>query len=195
MRRTLDRPHRGRCRAVGRAVLGLLGGEPIGPGSSGPPSREPTRSGSAAAGSTAATRSMTRKSFCRITEPAAIRALSENLRFEADPDLNCMCCGYPGIDWYRNGKRIVLASRAAWEAPALEGLEVRLDVHASNAGVARHLVQGARRSCTRTRPRCRTRRSSTTWTSTSSHGSTSCTWSFPSDARACRSRTTPLSHS
>jgi len=45
------------------------------------------------------------------SDPTEIQQLREHIEFmETRPKGYCMCCGYPGIDWYRNGERVVLSS-------------------------------------------------------------------------------------
>lgn len=54
--------------------------------------------------------------FIEITEPAKVAEFSRHIRFKRRyPSLfgsvsRCRCCGYPGIDWYRGGKRVALTS-------------------------------------------------------------------------------------
>jgi hypothetical protein len=51
------------------------------------------------------------KVLFEVTEPAEIAEVLENLHVAAErPSDGCMCCGYPGIDWYRGRKRIALTS-------------------------------------------------------------------------------------
>ena len=51
------------------------------------------------------------KALLEITDPEAIGDFNRHLAFKAhQPWTVCMCCGYPGIDWYRGGKRIALTS-------------------------------------------------------------------------------------
>lgn len=52
-----------------------------------------------------------------ITDPDAIAEFNANIKFRRSVSRSwCMCCGYPGIDWYRNGERIVLTSVQHGEA-------------------------------------------------------------------------------
>ena len=54
--------------------------------------------------------------FVEITDSHVIEEISQNLTFQRRyPSLlptvaRCSCCGYPGIDWYRDGKRVALTS-------------------------------------------------------------------------------------
>ena len=51
------------------------------------------------------------KTLLEITDPGAIVDFNRHIAFEThQPWTVCMCCGYPGIDWYRGGKRIALTS-------------------------------------------------------------------------------------
>ena len=44
-------------------------------------------------------------------QPNAAEVTEFNALFEFTEDCGgCMCCGYPGIDWYRKGKRIALTA-------------------------------------------------------------------------------------
>ena len=50
-----------------------------------------------------------------VTEPDEITAIAEHIQFEAITTTNslwesCMCCGCPGIDWYKGKKRIVFTA-------------------------------------------------------------------------------------
>lgn len=50
-----------------------------------------------------------------VTEPAEIADVASHIRFEPRTTTNscmetCLCCGGPGIDWYRGTKRIVFAA-------------------------------------------------------------------------------------
>jgi len=46
-----------------------------------------------------------------IVDPVEIAQLREKIQIANDkPSGGCLCCGYPGIDWYRNGRRIALTS-------------------------------------------------------------------------------------
>ena len=51
------------------------------------------------------------KALLEITDPEAVGDFNRHLEFKAHQPWNCcMCCGYPGIDWYRGRKRIALTS-------------------------------------------------------------------------------------
>jgi len=50
-----------------------------------------------------------------VTEPEQIADVASHIRFESRTTTNsfmetCMCCGGPGIDWYRGKKRIVFTA-------------------------------------------------------------------------------------
>ena len=50
-----------------------------------------------------------------VTQPDEIAAVAKHIQFESRTTTNslwesCMCCGSPGIDWYRGNERIVLTS-------------------------------------------------------------------------------------
>lgn len=50
-----------------------------------------------------------------VTQPEEITAVAEHIQFESRTTTNslwesCMCCGGPGIDWYRGKKRIVFTA-------------------------------------------------------------------------------------
>jgi hypothetical protein len=46
-----------------------------------------------------------------VTDEAELREVQHKLELEPGrPDSQCMCCGYPGIDWYRGGRRLALTS-------------------------------------------------------------------------------------
>lgn len=46
-----------------------------------------------------------------VTNLAEIAAFNRMIRFEGRASLvGCRCCGYPGIDWWRDGKRVALTS-------------------------------------------------------------------------------------
>ena len=46
-----------------------------------------------------------------VTNLAEIAAFNRMIRFEGRASLlRCRCCGYPGIDWWRDGKRVALTS-------------------------------------------------------------------------------------
>jgi hypothetical protein len=51
------------------------------------------------------------KILCLITDPAEIREVSENLRFQPQQSTpSCDCVGYPGLDWYRGHECIAATS-------------------------------------------------------------------------------------
>ena len=51
------------------------------------------------------------KVFVVITNAAEIAAFTAMIRFEDGPGGGqCMCCGYPGIDWWKGGERVALTS-------------------------------------------------------------------------------------
>ena len=57
-----------------------------------------------------------------ITNAAEIAAFNGSLRFYRNyPGLSCWCCGYPGIDWWSGGRRIVLSSVQHGRALRWEG--------------------------------------------------------------------------
>ncbi|MHB8866433.1 MAG: hypothetical protein ACYC6N_28945, partial [Pirellulaceae bacterium] len=59
-----------------------------------------------------------------ITDPALIAEFNVNIKFRRSVSRSsCKCCGYPGIDWYRNGKRVVLASVQHGEALRWSGFK------------------------------------------------------------------------
>ena len=45
-----------------------------------------------------------------ITNATEIAEFNALFDFKAEDYGRCMCCGYPGIDWYRKGKRIALTA-------------------------------------------------------------------------------------
>lgn len=45
-----------------------------------------------------------------ITNATEIAEFNALFDFKAEDCGECMCCGYPGIDWYRKGKRIALTA-------------------------------------------------------------------------------------
>ena len=47
-------------------------------------------------------------SLIEITNRADIAAFNEMFKF-ARREMSCKCCGYPGIDWWRDGQRIAVA--------------------------------------------------------------------------------------
>ena len=54
----------------------------------------------------------TQEVLAEITDSQGIEEISQNLTFQRRyPSIlptvaRCSCCGYPGIDWYRDGRRI-----------------------------------------------------------------------------------------
>ena len=44
-----------------------------------------------------------------ITKKAEIAAFNDMFKFSGQT-MPCMCCGYPGIDWWRDGKRVVVSA-------------------------------------------------------------------------------------
>ena len=44
-----------------------------------------------------------------ITNKAEIAAFNDMFKFSGQT-MPCMCCGYPGIDWWRDGKRVVVSA-------------------------------------------------------------------------------------
>lgn len=49
------------------------------------------------------------KILFEITDERELKEVRNNLRFEPGESFSaCMCCGYPGIDWYRGNRRIAL---------------------------------------------------------------------------------------
>ena len=55
------------------------------------------------------------KRLFEVDDPAEVENLRRHLKFEPRTTTNslleaCMCCGGPGIDWYRNGRRIALTA-------------------------------------------------------------------------------------
>ena len=49
--------------------------------------------------------------FAVITDAAEISAFTSMIQFMDGPSGGqCLCCGYPGIDWWRDGKRVALTS-------------------------------------------------------------------------------------
>ncbi len=46
-----------------------------------------------------------------ITDPIEIKDISKNIKFSVwQSNSKCLCCGYPGIDWYRGGKLLALTA-------------------------------------------------------------------------------------
>ena len=55
--------------------------------------------------------------FAVITNAVEIAAFTSMIQFEDGPmDPPCMCCGYPGIDWWKGGKRVALTALQHGEA-------------------------------------------------------------------------------
>ena len=51
------------------------------------------------------------KVFVVITNAAEIAAFTAMIRFEDGPGGGqCLCCGYPGIDWWKGGERVALTA-------------------------------------------------------------------------------------
>ncbi len=51
----------------------------------------------------------------QVTDPKDVAAVKTNIRFQAKTTTNafyetCLCCGCPGIDWYKGTKRIALTA-------------------------------------------------------------------------------------
>ncbi len=59
-------------------------------------------------------------SICEITDKAEIAEFNAMFRFSGTR-LPCMCCGYPGIDWWRDGKRIAVSALHHGTALRIEG--------------------------------------------------------------------------
>ena len=46
-----------------------------------------------------------------VTNASEIAEFNAQIKFAVDDDMSwCMCCGHPGIDWWKDGRRIVLTS-------------------------------------------------------------------------------------
>ncbi len=55
--------------------------------------------------------------FAVITNAVEIAAFTSMIRFEDGPmSPPCMCCGYPGIDWWKGGERVALTALQHGEA-------------------------------------------------------------------------------
>ena len=55
--------------------------------------------------------SHSQRALAVITNSAEIAAFNRMIRFKGRASLlRCRCCGYPGIDWWRDGKRVALTS-------------------------------------------------------------------------------------
>jgi hypothetical protein len=51
------------------------------------------------------------KTLFRVTDPHEIKEIAAHIKFQSlQATEGCMCCGYPGIDWYKDGQRIALTS-------------------------------------------------------------------------------------
>lgn len=51
------------------------------------------------------------KVLFRVTNAREIKEVAEHIKFRSPQALGgCMCSGFPGIDWYKDGKRIALTS-------------------------------------------------------------------------------------
>ena len=60
--------------------------------------------------------------YFTITDPKEIKEVFDNLNFRGGiVENNCMCCGYPGIDWYKNGKRICLSASKHGDGLMIKG--------------------------------------------------------------------------
>ena len=60
-------------------------------------------------------------SLCEITNKEEIAGLNALFRFSGSKLLRCRCCGYPGVDWWRGGKRIASLSIHHGEAVRVDG--------------------------------------------------------------------------
>lgn len=58
--------------------------------------------------------------FCEITDRAEIAAFIDMFRFSGR-SLKCRCCGYPGVDWWRDGKRFAVAALHHGQALRVDG--------------------------------------------------------------------------
>ena len=57
-----------------------------------------------------------------IADPKTIAEFNANIRFRRSVlKTSCDCCGYPGIDWYRNGQRVALTAVKHGEAICWSG--------------------------------------------------------------------------
>ena len=46
-----------------------------------------------------------------VTNASEIAEFNAQIKFAVDDDMSwCMCCGHPGIDWWKDGRRIALTS-------------------------------------------------------------------------------------
>ena len=59
-------------------------------------------------------------SLYEITNKTEIAEFNRLFRFSS-PKMQCKCCGYPGIDWWRDGKRIAVAAIHHGTALRIEG--------------------------------------------------------------------------
>ena len=51
------------------------------------------------------------KAVFRVTDAKEIKEVADHIRFQSPQVMDgCMCCGCPGIDWYKDGKRVALTS-------------------------------------------------------------------------------------
>lgn len=64
-----------------------------------------------------------------ITNKAEIAAFNDMFKF-AGRTMPCMCCGYPGIDWWRDGKRVAVSALHHGNALRVEGIvgDMRLTI-------------------------------------------------------------------
>jgi hypothetical protein len=60
-----------------------------------------------------------------VTDPSEIKAVLKNLEF-VSRGFPCMCCGFPGIDWYQGKQRIALTAVQHGQAIRMEGSDWRL---------------------------------------------------------------------
>ena len=59
-------------------------------------------------------------SLYEITNKAEIAEFNQMFRFSSQT-MRCRCCGYPGVDWWRNGKRIAVSAIHHGTALRIEG--------------------------------------------------------------------------
>lgn len=71
-------------------------------------------------------------SLLEITNKAEIAAFNEMIEFSGRK-MQCKCCGYPGIDWWRDGRRVVVSALHHGYALRVEGYvgDLRLSVESS----------------------------------------------------------------
>jgi len=51
------------------------------------------------------------KVLFRVADPREIKEVADHIQFQSPQVMDsCLCCGYPGIDWYKDGKRVALTS-------------------------------------------------------------------------------------